>query len=196
MGNMGMAISEYADKLERMDRVSDNMVDFDGVVDLTDRDESVGTGDYGAVPTGSYQCSVDDADWVYTQNDGKMPAGTPGLNVRFRVSLDEPERRGIKVANQCFFKTYWVPPKDHDKEAAQKLRGALTNFLKAAGVTDEKLNSKKFNLNDEKDEIIGNPLTVVVGKKYNEVKETDENPVMGVKPAGSSTSRERAGSVL
>ena len=173
------------------------MREFDGIVDLTDRDESVGAGDYGAVPSGSYQCTVDDTDWSYTQNEGKLPAGTPGLNVRFRVSLEEPDRRGVKVANQCFFKTYWIPPKDHDVEAAKKLKGALVNFLKAAGITDEQLNSKKFNLDEAKDEIIGNPLTVVVGKKYNEVTEQDDNPVQGVKPAGaSSASRERAGSVL
>jgi Protein of unknown function (DUF669) len=174
-----------------------DMREFDGVVDLTDRDETVGSGGFEAVPSGSYQCTVDDADWTYTQNDGAMPAGTPGLNVRFRVNADEPERRGTKVANQCFFKTYWIPPKGHDAEKASKLKGALANFLKSAGITDEQLNSKKFNLDDAKDDMIGNPLTVIVSKKWNDVKEMDENPVMGVKPAGaSSASRERAGSVL
>jgi len=173
------------------------MTDFEGIVDLTDYDESVGKGDYEAAPSGSYQCSVDDADWVYTQNEGKMPIGTPGLNVRFRVSLDEPERRGIKVANKCFFNTYWIPPKDYDSEKAKKLRGALVNFLKAAGVDEKKLSSPKFNLNDEKDEIIGNELTVVVGKKYNDVTEQDDNPVMGVKSAGaSSRTKAGAGTVL
>lgn len=174
-----------------------DMREFDGVVDLTDRDESVGSGGFEAVPSGSYQCTVDDADWVYTQNDGKMPAGTPGLNVRFRVNQDEPERRGVKVANQCFFKTYWIPPKDHDVEAAKKLKGALANFLKAAGITDEQLSAKKFNLDDAKEEIVGNPLTVIVNKKWNEVREQDDNNVMGVKPAGAgSASRDKAGSVL
>lgn len=177
--------------------MSDKMVEFEGIVDLTDRDESVGAGDgYYAVPSGSYNCTVDDADWNYVQStDGKLPEGTPGLNVRFRVDQDEPERRGLKVANQCFFKTYWIPPKGYDAEAAKKLNGALVNFLRAAGVSDDKLNSKKFNLNDEKDEIIGNPLVVVVGKRHNDVTDQDDNPVMGVKPAGSAT-KATAGSVL
>lgn len=177
--------------------MSEVLGDFDGIVDLTDYDDSVGKGDYDAAPSGSYQCTVDDADWVYTQNEGKMPAGTPGLNVRFRVSLDEPERRGIKVANKCFFNTYWIAPKDYDSEAKKKLNGALVNFLLAAGVTQEELSSKKFNLDDKKDDLIGNELTVVVGKKWNEVREQDENPVMGVKPAGeTSRARTGAGSVL
>jgi hypothetical protein len=176
--------------------MSDSMVEFEGIVDLTDRDESVGVGGYYAVPSGSYNCTVDDADWTYVRAvDGKLPEGTPGLNVRFRVDQDEPERRGLKVANQCFFKTYWIAPKDHDKEAAQKLNGALVNFLRAAGVSDEKLNNKKFNLNDEKDEIIGNPLVVVVSKRHNDFTDQDENPVQGVKPAGSTT-KSAAGSVL
>lgn len=176
--------------------MADSMVEFEGVVDLTDRDDSVGEGGFQAVPSGSYNCTVDDADWKYVSSvGGKMPEGTPGLNIRFRVDQDEPERRGVKVANQCFFKTYWIPPKDYDAEAAKKLRGALANFLKAAGVPDDKLNSKKFNLNDEKDEIIGNPLVVVVGKKHNDYTDQDDNPVMGVKPAGS-LAKTAAGSVL
>ena len=173
------------------------MVEFEGIVDLTDYDDSVGVGGFEAVPSGSYPCTVDDADWSYVQNDGALPAGTPGLNVRFRVNLDEPERRGVKVANQCFFKTYWIAPKDHDSEKKKKLNGALVNFLRAAGVDDKKLSSPKFNLNDEKDEIIGNELVVVVGKQMNDVTEEYDNPVMGVKPAGSTTSsKATAGSVL
>jgi hypothetical protein len=171
-----------------------DMVEFDGIVDLTDRDESVGKGDYEAAPSGSYQCTVDDTDWVYVQNDGSYPAGTPGLNVRFRVSLDEPERRGIKVANRCFFSTYWIPPADHENR--KKANGALVNMLRAAGVTDEQINSKKFNLDEVKDEIVGNELTVVVGKKWNDYTDRDDNPVMGVKPAGAVGRKETAGSVL
>jgi len=178
--------------------MSDSMVDFEGIVDLTDYDDSVGQGGFEAAPSGSYNCTVDDADWSYVGNaGGALPEGTPGLNVRFRVSLDEPERKGIKVANKCFFKTYWIAPKDHDADKKKKLNGALVNFLRAAGVTDEKLSNKKFNLNDEKDEIVGNELVVVVGKKMNEVTEEYDNPVMGVKPAGATTgSRATAGSVL
>jgi hypothetical protein len=176
--------------------MADQMVEFEGIVDLTDRDDEVGSGGFTAVPSGSYNCTVDDADWKYvSKTGGKLPEGTPGLNVRFRVNADEPERRGIKVANQCFFNTYWIPPKDYDAEAAKKLRGALANFLRSAGVTDEKLNSKKFDLNNEKDEIIGNPLVVVVSKKWNDYTDQDDNPVMGVKPAGSA-SKTTAGAVL
>jgi len=175
------------------------MEGFEGILDLTDRDDSVGSGDYTAVPSGAYDCSVDEIDWRYVENaNGSLPEGTPGLNVRFRVSLDEEDRKGIKVSNKCFFNTYWIPPKDYDADKARKMRGALANFLKAAGVTDEELGNKKFNLDNKKDDLEGEELVVVVGKKVNDYHDPprEENPVVGVKPAGTKNETKKAGAVL
>jgi hypothetical protein len=169
------------------------MAEFDGLLDLTGADTSAGQ--FEAAPSGTYSCSVDDIEIKYVQNDGALPAGTPYLNVRWRVSDEEDDRKGVKVANKCFFQKLFIPPKEHDPQAAAKMKGSLVNFLKAIGYGDEQVNSKKFNLGAELDNIMGSPAAVTVAKKMNDYTEQWDNPVMGVKPVGAASAN-KAGSLL
>lgn len=165
--------------------------EFDGILDLTGADTSAGT--FEAAPSGTYPCNVDDVEVKYVQNDGALPAGTPYLNVRWRVQDDVADRKGVKVSNKCFFQKLYIPPKDHDPEKAAKMKGSLVNTLKAVGYTEEQLNSKKFNLGAELDNLMGSEASVTVGRKYNDYTEQWDNPVMGVKPVGAAS---KAGSLL
>jgi hypothetical protein len=171
------------------------MSEFDGVLDLSGADTS--GGQYEAAPSGTYTCSVDEIEVKFTgENSPNLPPHTPYLNVWWRVPQDAEDRKGVRVANKVFFHKLFIPPKDYDAEKAAKMKGSLVNFLKAVGYSDEQVNSKKFNLNAELENIIGSEADVIVKKFHNDYTDADDNSVQGVKPVGSGSSQARAGSVL
>jgi len=130
------------------------------------------------IPAGSYNCTVFSAEMGETSGEGKTPAGTPKLNVRFRVS-DEP------YENRALWGNYVIPPDDYEK--APQLKGMFVRFLTALGYDEKKIVSGKFNLDLE--DLAGREcvVTVKVEKKYRGEPGEMTNVVTGVKAAGSST---------
>lgn len=116
---------------------------------------------------------------IETQNEGgKLPLGTPGINVRF--TIDGGPFNGKSVWNK-----YWFPPADYDKEKRAKLLGMFSRFLTAIGYSDEEVKSPNFDMATTMVDAIGRECRV--NTKY--VEEYNNNNVTGVKPriAGSGS---------
>ena len=130
------------------------------------------------IPAGSYNCTVFSAEMGETSGQGKTPAGTPKLNVRFRVSDDPYENRAL-------WANYVIPPDDYEK--APQLKGMFVRFLTALGYDEKKIVSGKFNLDLE--DLAGREcvVTVKVEPKFGGQPDEMTNTVTGVKPAGSPT---------
>lgn len=118
-----------------------------------------------------------------TSGEGKMPAGTPMIKVQFKLTDDG-------VNNRRVFTQFVVPPNDYDKTKAQKMKGMIARFFIALGDTEEAVRAKGFDPDFE--DYIGRECVVVLGKdpKKNRdgtiVEGEWNNPVKGVKPAGSA----------
>lgn len=147
-----------------------------GLLDLSGAD----TKGFDVIPSGAYNATVFAAEMQETQGGpaAKLPAGTPKVNVQFRISDGEYENRRV-------FNSFVIPPADY--ENAAKLKGMLVRFLVALGYDEKKITSGKFDLDME--DLIGRECTVVVGQKpkYNGAEGEMDNVVKGIKPAGAAT---------
>jgi hypothetical protein len=124
--------------------------------------------DFDALPTGKYHVKLTDWDQTETQNAGKLPAGTPGINAEFTVQ-DGPNE------NRRLWNNFWI---------AESTLGFLKSFLKASGqFTEDELNSEEFSF--DWDDLVGVDLVVKVGvRKYNG---EDRNNINGYLPYDEST---------
>lgn len=138
-------------------------------------------------PAGSYPCTIYEASMGEVSGQGKLPAGTPKLQVTFRVTEGE-------YADRRFWGNYAIPPNDYDK--APQLKGMLVRFLTAVGYDEKKLTSGKFNLDVE--DLTGREcvVTVKVEPRYGGEEGEMTNTVTGVKPAGSATTGGSSSRVL
>ena len=130
------------------------------------------------VPAGSYPCKVFEVSMGEVSGNGKLPQGTPKLQVTFIVTEgDFKDRR--------FWSNYAIPPADYEKAA--QLKGMLVRFFTALGYDEKKLVSGKFSL--DPDDIVGREcvVTVKVEPRYGGEDGEMTNTVTGVKKAGSAT---------
>jgi Protein of unknown function (DUF669) len=155
-----------------------------GPLNLQDADLS----GFDAVEPGKYNATVFEVKWDAVKNPGgKVPIGTPMLKIQFRASEDNPE--GLE--NRRFFTQFVVPPKDYDKAKAQKMKGMIARALIALGEAEEAVLSKGYDLDTE--DLVGRECVIVVGREPKkttggEVVEGEfNNPVKGIKPAGTDT---------
>lgn len=169
--------------------------DFDGGLDLTGA-TGEGIGDFPAIPSGKYPARVRDAEWRKTGNGGKLPEGTPYLNVQMQVVEEEEDRGGMKVANRVVFGKLFVPPADYDAEKAMRMRNSFANFLTSVGYELSEIQKKSFKVNIE--DLIGREAVMIV-KKAVDTYRSDEsetvytNDIQGYKPAGESASNRSGG---
>lgn len=118
-----------------------------------------------------------------TSGQGKMPAGTPMVKFQFRLT-DEPN------VNRAVWSQFIIPPKDYDKAKASKMKGMLARAFIALGEEESKVISKDFDPDFE--EFKGRECVVVLGKEpkkdmNGEIVEGEfNNPVKGIKPAGTA----------
>ena len=167
--------------------------EFSGMLDLTGADESAGS--FDAIPSGKYNGHIHEAEWRFTKGgpDSKMPEGTPYLNVQ--IAIDDDEKNGVKVNNRRVFGKLFVPPSGHDAKASATMKGAMLNFLRAAGYSDEQINKKGFRL--DPDDLAGREIVVSVSRFKNDYTEDWDNSIRGYKPAGTAGDRsETAGSLI
>ncbi|HEY1248763.1 MAG TPA: DUF669 domain-containing protein [Nitrososphaera sp.] len=155
-----------------------------GPLDLSDADLS----GFEAVDAGRYNAEIVEITMDAVKNTsgtGKMPAGTPIIKTQYRLT-DEG------VTNRRVWSQYVVPPADYDKSKAEKMKGMIVRFFMALGVPEEQIRNGSFDPDYE--DFKGVPCVVVVGKEPkrdasgNVVEGEYNNPVKGVKPAGSIVS--------
>lgn len=110
---------------------------------------------FDPIPAGTYHATVYEVSEVEAKGDGKMPEGTPGINVQLRL-VD-----GQGYDNRRVFKRYYIAPDDYaNKEVMDSM---LYSFLKVT-LGEEVAKSKKFNLAKAvaDDEFGGRPVRVKV----------------------------------
>jgi hypothetical protein len=152
-----------------------------GLLNLSDAD--MGAGDFAPLDPGRYEAEIYSITMDAVKNaGGKTPVGTPMIKVEFKLT---EERAG----NRHAWTQYVIPPKDHDKEKAMKMKGMIARFFVALGDTEEAVRSKDFDPDFE--DYIARPCVVVLGKEAKRTRDGEiiegefNNPVKGVKPAGS-----------
>lgn len=121
-------------------------------------------GGFDPIPGGNYHVKITDGSEVETKNDGKLPAGTPGINWEFTVQ--DGEHAGRKVwTNQ------WIHP---------KTIGFLKGTLVATGrFTEEETEAEDFDLDIDK--VIGADLYVRVAYRPATSEYDASNDVKSIK---------------
>jgi hypothetical protein len=120
-----------------------------------------------------------------TSGTGKMPAGTPMVKVQFKLTNNEIE----SLENRRVFTQFVIPPPEYDKAKASKMKGMLARFFIATGDAEEVVLGEHFDPDFE--DYKGRPVVVVLGKEPRKDREGNtvdgewNNPVKGIKPAGS-----------
>ncbi|TXH55544.1 MAG: DUF669 domain-containing protein [Desulfurellales bacterium] len=138
------------------------MSDFS--VDFSD----VQGGDFDAIPAGVYNVAVTDWSRTETKNEGKLPAGTPGINWEFTIQDGQYENRKLWI-------NHWIHP---------NTLGFLKTFLEKTGrYTDEQL-SGSFDL--DPDSVVGAELQAVVTVRQYEGD--DRNDIKKFRKAGETAS--------
>lgn len=161
-----------------------------GVLDLTGADTST----FDAIPAARYKATVWEVKWDATKGgeNAKLPAGSPLLKVQFKLSDEyqdveyvNDDGQKTKIGkNRRVFGQWSIPPADYDPEKAAKLKGMLVNMLLGLGYEEKAVTKGNFKLDLE--DMTGRECVVVVGKQeYPKGSGSWNNPVNGVKPAGS-----------
>src|SRR6266576_3765064 len=102
-----------------------------GTLNLADADTSAG--DFTPIPAALYDMHVHEVKVVEVEHDnGKLPMGTPGYNIQFRVD-------GGKYDNRVVFKRYYIPGEGYDPEKRKKSLGIFVNFLIGLGYYKEEV---------------------------------------------------------
>jgi Protein of unknown function (DUF669) len=158
------------------------MADGIGPLNLADADMK----GFEPLEPGRYNAEVFEITMDAVRNPtgtGKMPAGTPMVKVQFKITDEGVENRRV-------WSQYIIPPKNYDAAKAAKIKGMLARFFVALGESEEKVLSKSFE--PDLEDYVGRECVVVVGREPKRDGSTGEiiegeynNPVKGVKPAGS-----------
>jgi len=146
---------------------------------------------FEAIDPGRYNAEVFEMSWDAVKNaGGKTPVGTPMLKIQFRLTDEGVENRRV-------FTQYVVPPADYDPKKKATMNGMIAQYFIALGFTEEQVKDKKFNPDFE--DLKGREVVVVLGREQkkdrdgNLVEGEFNNPVKGVKPAGSIASGSSGG---
>jgi hypothetical protein len=149
-----------------------------GLLNLSDADDS----GFDALPAGSYDAEVYEVTMKETKgSDGaKLPAGTPMLNVQFRITDEEYENRRV-------FRTYIIAPEkigNKKYEHKAKMDGMLVRFFLAIGYTPDEVKDEG-GFDPDFEDMKGRACRVVLGQK--EYNGEIQNEVKGVKNVSEET---------
>lgn len=142
-----------------------------------------------------YNAEIFEVSWAATNNpEGKMPVGTPMMKVQFKL-VDEPNE------NRRVFTQFVIPPKDYDPKKRATMTGMLVRFFIELGFKEEDVKKAKFMDNLDFEDLKGMPCVVILGKEpkkdSNGIIEGEfNNPVKGIKKAGSLTGGSTSGGGL
>ncbi len=169
------------------------------VLNLTGADTS--GGDFEAVRAGTYDASVFEVKLEKTQGgEGKkLPAGTPMLNIQFRLTGEDST--GQSVENRRVFRRYTIPPKEINGtpyEHYDKLNGMLVKLLAAIGYDEAEVTGGSFQL--DREDMEGRECKVTVTKKQRVVdgQKVDiwDNDVVAVRPITATAESASATALL
>jgi hypothetical protein len=139
--------------------------DFPATLDLSSADTST-----NKMENGWKEARVAEVTPIVTDNpQGRLPMGTPGINVMFRIDGGPYNERPV-------WNRYWFPPAGYDEEKRAKSLGMFARFLMAIGYPEDQVKSEGFKI--DINDMLGRECRV--NTKYNE--EYDNNNVAGVKP--------------
>jgi|SRR5215831_3206551 len=163
-----------------------------GPLNLSDADLS----GFDPIEPGRYNAEVFEITMDAVKNtsgEGKMPAGTPMMKVQFRLVNNEPivldDGKTVNLENRAVWTQFVIPPVEYDKGKAAKMKGMIARFFIATGDPEEVVLNSEFD--PDFNEYKGRPVVVVLGKEQkrdrngNTIEGEYNNPVKGVKPAGS-----------
>ena len=144
-----------------------------GMLDLSGAD----TSGFEPLPADTYLMAINEATMVETPEEKKLPKGTPGLKVEFRVTAGEYE-------NRLVWNNYWIPnDKKYDKKKAAFMKGNLVRMLVNAGYDEQEIIENGVT---DLEDLKGRELDVTVKIVQNEGYDP-QNQVVGTRPAGSRT---------
>jgi hypothetical protein len=119
---------------------------------------------FEAVLAGTYEAQVHEVTWKETSGKGKLPKGTPMLNVQFK--LDGTDEEGKSVKNRRVFYTLVIPPEKINGKAyehAGMMKANLVRFLIAIGYSKEEVMGGSFD--PDPDDMKGRNCRVVVARR-------------------------------
>jgi hypothetical protein len=145
--------------------------------------------DFEAIPSAWYHCEVSDIRPIAVKNDdGKLPKGTPGINVHLKVVDGEYKNRMV------FRNLYMAPAKIGNKAYEHKatMDRILGQFFVCLGFTSDEVTGGDFDPDVE--DLKGRELLVSVGqkKKYNAPDGVMDNEVKGFRPLSSASGSDSA----
>lgn len=142
------------------------MSEFPATLDLSGADLK----GFDPIPAGTYDAIVVGVEAIEAENpDGRLPMGTPGINVQFKID-------GGQYDNRRVWNRYWMPGEGYDEEKKRKTLGMLARFLMAIGNKEEEVTKPGFKLDIE--DMINREckVTVKVDREYNNNKVTNVKP--------------------
>jgi hypothetical protein len=133
---------------------------------------------FDPIPGGTYHVKITDGELRETKNEGKLPAGTPGVNWEFTVQDGENADRKVWT-NQ------WIHP---------KTIGFLKGTLEATGkFTEAEINSDDLDVQDAIDRSIGADLTIRVSYRAASEQYDASNDVKSIKKWDGKASQATSG---
>lgn len=156
-----------------------------GTLNLADADTSAGN--FDPIPAAAYDMHVHEVTPVEIAegSNGKLPVGTPGYNIQFRVD-------GGKYEGRVVFKRFYLPGEDYDAEKRRKSLGIFVNFLVAMGYDKDEIMSGSYD-NDHTD-WVGKEVKVNVKIRAATLNDEGEevypaqNEVTSIKPRATAGS--------
>jgi Protein of unknown function (DUF669) len=131
------------------------------------------TSGFEPLPSGRYDANVYEVEAVEIEkDDGKLPQGTPGINVQFAVD-------GGEYDNRRLWRRYYFPPDHYEK--AKTMKDMIAGFFVAIGYTEEEVTSGNFVVDLQ--DMAGRPCELIVGQRTYDGEIVNE--VKSVKPRGS-----------
>lgn len=153
---------------------------------------------FEAVLAGTYDAEIHEVTWKETKGGGKLPKGTPMLNVQFKLDGEDPEGKSVK--NRRVFLSLIIPPeKINNKtyEHAGMMKGNLVRFLTAIGYEKSEVMSAETPFDPDPDDMKGRKCRVVVSRREYVPEGVDpelnpeeiqiQNDVKAVKPPGDDS---------
>lgn len=132
-------------------------------------------GGFDVIPPNWYEAVVFEVTPIEIENeDGKLPMGTPGYNIQFKVDGGEYDNRRV-------FNRFYLPAAgEYDEDKRKTMLGRFADFLVAAGYSEKEITSGKFKFDTE--DATGRSLRISVGQD----KSGDYNTVRNYKPVGAN----------